>query len=121
MKSELTEQDLYKLQSELMPGQMIILKFTADWCGPCQAIKSLVEELVETLPQSIKFFEINIDESLELYAKFKSKKMVNGIPAILAFNYGVKEHPFIPDLSVLGGNKKNVKDFFEKCLEYVNN
>ena len=119
MESGLTEQDLFKMQKELNGKEMVIIKFTADWCGPCQGIKDLVEELVKELPDSIKFHEIDIDESLELYAKFKSKKMVNGIPAILGFKDGDKDHWYIPDLSVLGGDKKAIREFFEKCVTYV--
>jgi thiol-disulfide isomerase/thioredoxin len=119
MKSELTEKELYKLQTELMPNQMIIIKFTAEWCAPCESIKELVEELVKELPDSIKFYEINIDNSLELYAKLKNKKMVNGIPAILGFKGGEKEHWYIPDDSVLSANKENIHKFFKRCIAYV--
>jgi len=118
MELRLTEETLFKMQSDLTRQQMIIIKFTADWCGPCQGIKCLVKELVEELPDSIKFYEIDIDESLELYAKFKSKKMVNGIPAILGFKGGEKEHWYIADDSVLGGNKEEIKKFFLRCKEY---
>jgi|TARA_B100000787_G_C16089931_1_gene248461 thioredoxin 1 len=118
MELGLTEHELFQMQSELTPRQMVIIKFTADWCGPCQGIKGLVKELVKELPDSIKFYEIDIDESLELYAKFKSKKMVNGIPAILGFKGGEKEHWYIPDDSVLGGNKEEIKKFFARCKEY---
>ena len=121
MSCELTEQDLFKLQQELTSQQIIVIKFTADWCVPCQGIKDLVEELVKNLPESIKYYEINVDESLELYAKFKNKKMVNGIPAILAFKDGEKDYWYIPDMSVLGANKKEIRDFFNKCLDYVSN
>ena len=116
--SGLNEEKLFKMQSELTSLQMIIIKFTADWCGPCQGIKGLVEELVKELPDSIKFYEIDIDESLELYAKFKKNKMVNGIPAILGFKGGEKEYWYIPDDSVLGGNKEEIKKFFARCKEY---
>ena len=119
MESGLTEQDLFKMQKELNGKQMVIIKFTADWCGPCQGIKGLVEELVKELPDSIKFYEIDIDESLELYAKFKSKKMVNGIPAILGFKGGEKDHWYIPDDSALSSNKENIRGFFKRCVEYA--
>lgn len=119
MESNLSEQDLYIMQQQLSFGEIIILKFTADWCGPCKGIKELVEDLVKQLPKSIKYYEINIDESLELYAKFKNKKMVNGIPAILAFKDGVKDYWYVPDFSVLGGNKNKIIDFFKQCNEYV--
>ena len=114
----LNEEKLFKMQQNLKSQEMIIIKFTANWCVPCQGIKSLVEELVNELPNSIKFYEIDIDESLELYAKFKSKKMVNGIPAILAFKNGKKDQWYIPDDSVLGGDKKAIRDFFNRCISY---
>ena len=117
MKCELNEVDLYKLQNTLKPKQMIILKFTADWCAPCQGIKSLVDELVESLPDSIKFFEINVDESIELYAKFKSKKMVNGIPALLAWK--PENLTFIPTFVVIGGNESEVQKFFDACKNSI--
>lgn len=119
MESGLSEQYLYKMQKELNAQEMIMIKFTAAWCRPCQNIKGLVEELVNTLPDSIKFYEIDIDDSVELYAKFKSKKMVNGIPSILAFKGGEKEHWYIPDDSVLSSNKENIRDFFKRCVEYA--
>jgi len=118
MGEDLSEEDLFQMQCKLSPKEMIIIKFTAEWCGPCQGIKGLVEELVKELPNSIKFYEIDIDESLELYAKFKKNKMVSGIPAILGFKGGEKEHWFIPDDSVLSSNKENIKDFFKRCVEY---
>jgi thioredoxin 1 len=120
MQTSLTENHLFRMQKELNPNEMIIIKFTADWCAPCRSIKDLVEESIKELPNSIKFQEIDIDESLELYAKFKSKKMVNGIPAILAFKYGEKEHWYIPDDSVMGGNKEEIRKFFARCKMYVN-
>ena len=50
----------------------------------------------------------------------KKKKMVHGIPAILAYYPGTKEFSYVPDDSCLGGNIDNVKNFFERCLNYVN-
>ena len=119
MESGLTEEDLFIMQKELKSQEMIIIKFTADWCAPCQGIKGLVQELVKELPNSIKYYEIDIEKSLELYAKFKSKKMVNGIPAILGYTDGEKDHWYIPDYSVLGGNKEDIKKFFQRCVMHV--
>ena len=118
MAEELSEENLFKLLSELKGNNMLIIKFTADWCGPCKGIKGLVEELVKELPETIEFIEIDVDESVELYAKFKSKKMVNGIPAILGFKGGEKDFWYVPDDSVLGGNKEDIKKFFARCKEY---
>ena len=115
----LNETDLFNAQSKLTNKEMIIIKFTADWCVPCQGIKGLVTELVLELPESIKFYEIDIEESIDLYAKFKSKKMVTGIPVILGFRGGEKNTWYIPDDSVVGGNKDEISNFFKRCVKYV--
>lgn len=111
--------NLKELQKQLEPKTLLVIKFTATWCGPCKNIKNITENYVKQFPQSIKFIEIDIDESIELYAFFKNKKMVNGIPAILAFYPGEKEFFYVPDDSCLGGNIENVTNFFERCLKYV--
>ena len=115
----LNSDDLMVQQQNLQPKTMIILKFTATWCGPCKTIKSKTQEYVEKLPNSIIFHEIDIDESLELYVFLKNKKMVSGIPVLLAYYPGTKEHFYCPDDSCSGGNIANVSNFFERCLNYV--
>ena len=119
MENTIDSNKLISLQSKLDPKSMIIIKFTADWCMPCKNIKETCESYIKNLPKNIIFYEIDIDESLELYMKLKSYKMVNGIPALLAYYDGEKENWYISDDSHLGGNMKGVKDFFERCLNYV--
>tara|TARA_B100001094_G_C18060965_1_gene735039 strand:- start:214 stop:567 length:354 start_codon:yes stop_codon:yes gene_type:complete len=112
-------EELCEMQQLLQSKTLIIIKFTANWCGPCKNIKPITQEYIKKLPSSIKYIEIDIDESLDLYVFLKNKKMVNGIPAILAYYPGEKDNFYIPDDSCLGGNINNVKQFFERCLNYV--
>lgn len=111
--------ELCDIQQNLDDKTMIIIKFTADWCGPCKAIKSTVHECYSKCPESIKLIEIDIDESIDLYVFLKNKKMINGIPALLAYYSGEKEFFYVPDDSCLGGNVNNVKQFFQRCIDYV--
>ena len=115
----LSTDDLNIIQQNLADKSLLIVKFTATWCGPCNNIKNVTESYVEKFPESIKFIEIDIDDSLELYIFLKNKKMVNGIPAILAYYPGEKDNFYVPDDSCLGGNIDNVTKFFERCLKYV--
>jgi len=114
----LSQEELISLQKKLSNNEMIIIKFTADWCVPCKSIKGLVDKYVNILPEKIQYYEIDIDESLELYMKFKKSKMVTGIPAILAFKAGKKDYWYIPDDSALGSNKETVNNFFIRCINY---
>lgn len=109
-----------KLKCEaLEKNEMIVIKFTADWCGPCKNIKDLCIQFEKTKPSSIQYYEINIDESLELYMKLKKMKMVNGIPALLAYTNTEKDHWYIPDMSHLGSEQTGVEHFFNECIKYV--
>ena len=116
MDSLLNIVTLEKTQKELESNQILIIKFTADWCVPCKGIKQITDNFVSVLPDHILFQEIDVDESIELYSFLKTKKMVNGIPAILAYFAGIKETFYVPDDSVLGGDKKQVSNFFNRIL-----
>ena len=69
------------------PGIMVF-KFGADWCAPCQTIKDDVEQYFANTPDNVLCFDLDIDESFDLYAFLKSKKMVTGVPSILAYVKG---------------------------------
>jgi thiol-disulfide isomerase/thioredoxin len=88
----------------------VFIKFSANWCGPCKAIKPIVDQWIPKFPADCVFHEIDIDESLELYSFMKTKKMVNGIPAILC--YYKDNTNYIPNSQVIGGNPTEVNKFF---------
>lgn len=52
-----------------------VLKFGADWCGPCKHLKPLIEELKEE-NKDMLFLDIDVDEYPDLAQKFG----VRGIP-----------------------------------------
>ena len=101
---------------EILPNNngYIILKFTADWCGPCKSIKSLVEEKTKNLPSNVQYYEIDIDDNIDLFSFFKSKKMCRGIPALLAFKKG--NCTYVPDYSVIGADNNEISKFFDLIL-----
>ena len=119
MPETISEEDLKNKQSLLEDKELIIIKFTATWCGPCKVIKECCNQFQKNKPNSIQYYEIDIDESLELYMKLKKMKMVNGIPALIVFKGGLKEHWFIPDETHIGSNIPQLQQFFMKCLNYV--
>jgi thiol-disulfide isomerase/thioredoxin len=111
---EIQVDEFKKLRNELN-NETIILKFGATWCGPCQKIKARCEEWFAKLGSNVLIFDVDIDSSLELYMALKKYKMLNGIPAILAFHTKTKEDRwYIPDDSVNTGDSNSVDKFFAR-------
>ena len=112
----LTPEQLFNLQRS-STNKVIVVKFGAEWCGPCKKIKPLWNEWITIAPANIIIVDIDIDTSIDLYVQLKAKKMVKGVPTILAFAGDVKRDQwYIPDDSVSGGNEGEVKHFLNRCF-----
>lgn len=60
---------------------MKVLDFYADWCGPCQMLKPILEQ-VEVEHPEVEFEAINIDEQQELAEKYS----VMSIPTLVVLD-----------------------------------
>ena len=121
--SQIKQEQLYNLLKTLPKEKMVILKFYADWCNPCKKITNICKEYFIKLPENVIIIELNIDDQIELYSFFKKKRRVNSIPAILMwYNDNVDNGDlwYISSDSVNTSNKKEVNDFFERCLLVAN-
>ena len=73
-------------ESEVLKSDKPVLAdFNADWCGPCQALKPILEELAEG-NDAYKFVSINIDDQDELAEEYD----VASIPCLVLFKDGAE-------------------------------
>lgn len=106
-------------QLESNPGGLII-KFGAEWCGPCKKIEGLVYDWFSKLsPDFLRTAMVDIDDedSFDLYAFLKNKKMINGVPTILFYKKG--NLTYIPDDSVVGADPNQVNLFFQRIINFI--
>lgn len=94
------------------PG-VFIIKFGADWCGPCKKIEKQVSNFMNQMPDNIACAIIDIDDCFELYAFLKNKKMVASIPTLLAYYKG--NLSYIPDDNTVGADVNQLFLFFKRC------
>lgn len=85
---EFTESDdIGKVLLENMDKKVLsLLYFTASWCGPCQRVYPLLNELSAKLKESdkynIEFYKIDIDENEE----FSEKCNIRSVPTFFVMN-----------------------------------
>ncbi len=64
MAVSITQDNFEKeIQQESMP---IVLDVYASWCGPCQQMMPIVEELEQELSSKYKFAKLNVDEARDI-------------------------------------------------------
>uniref|UniRef100_A0A6C0BWF5 Thioredoxin domain-containing protein n=1 Tax=viral metagenome TaxID=1070528 RepID=A0A6C0BWF5_9ZZZZ len=120
--TELSEDTLKELLVT-SPSEVIVLKFTATWCKPCQRIAQLVCNHFRDMPDNVTAFELDIDDECNkpLYSFLKKKRMVVGVPAILVFYGNIKrDHWFIPDIIVNNSNVNDINRLFSCVKEAAN-
>lgn len=91
---------------------IVVVKFGATWCGPCKRSKSMIYEHVNRMPENVQFYDIDVDDSFDLYAWMKSKKQVNGIPVLLAYYPG--SNGIGANGSVTGADPNAIQNFFDE-------
>jgi len=95
------------------PGAVII-KFGAEWCGPCKRIQPTIDNVFSVMPPQVQCVVVDVDESLEIYSFLRKRKMLNGVPAVLVYKKGNLN--YIPDYSVIGADMKALTTCFNQCL-----
>ena len=110
--SEIADRNAFLTLLQHNPG-IIVIKLGAEWCGPCKTIKSAVHAFFASSPPEVVCADIDVDQSFDFYSFLKSKKMVNGIPALLCYKKG--NSTYIPDDIITGSDPQQLHQFFARC------
>lgn len=82
MAAQFTDENFEKevLQSKIP----VLVDFYADWCGPCQMLGPIIEELAHEYEGKVKIGKLNVDEGPTVAQNFG----IMSIPALIVFNGG---------------------------------
>lgn len=62
----------------------VLIDFYATWCGPCQTMMPVLEQLKKDLGEKVKIIKVDVDKNKLLASKFN----VRGVPAFVIFKDG---------------------------------
>lgn len=79
-------------------SEPVVVDFSATWCGPCQQLTPIIEQLAEEYSGSVKVGKVDIDQSSQVASEYG----IMSVPTVLFFKGGQRVD------AVLGLNPKNV-------------
>jgi thioredoxin len=68
----------------LKSSEVVMVDFWAVWCGPCQMVAPIVDELAQEYQGKLKVMKLNTDDAPEVAGKYQ----IMSIPSILFFKGG---------------------------------
>src|SRR5690606_3079521 len=83
---------VYHLNKEYMASfndlinrnKLVLVDFSAEWCGPCQTLAPILKELKEELGEVLSIIKIDVDKNQPVAAKFQ----VQGVPTLILYRDG---------------------------------
>ena len=82
-KVEAVSKDSFK-EMVLESTTPVLLDFYANWCGHCQKLLPLLDEVAVEMDGKLNVMKVNVDENREFAQKFEIK----GLPTMLLFKAG---------------------------------
>ena len=70
---------------ELLSGSVpVLVDFYANWCGPCQMMAPIVEQVNTQMQQRLRVVKIDTDK----YPQLASQHQINALPTLVLFKQG---------------------------------
>lgn len=82
MEHQFTDQNF---ETEVLQSDLpVLVDFFAVWCGPCQMLAPIIEELATELEGKVKVGKMNVDENNQTAQKYS----IMSIPTLVLFKKG---------------------------------
>jgi len=100
-----TPDDLLRY-SKSKPSILLVLDFSAEWCGPCKQMKPIFENLKSSY-SNVEFHVIDVDDDTR--STIIEKFNIKSIPTIIFYKDGLNQ-------LVLNGVVTNIESYVKKFM-----
>jgi len=95
-------------QDVLNSNHPVFVDFWATWCGPCQMVSSIVEELEKEYEDKVNFIKVDVDQNKELASKYN----ILSIPTLAIFRNGQ-----VVAQAAGAGSKESIRNYINNNIQ----
>ncbi|MDC3231382.1 thioredoxin domain-containing protein [Candidatus Pelagibacter sp.] len=95
-------------ENKVKSEDISVIQFSATWCGPCKALKPVMDKLSDEYKDRANFYITDIEDS---GINTGSAAGIRGVPTVIIYKKGVEV-----DRKVGGVPESQMKEFLEKNI-----
>ncbi|MCO7722144.1 thioredoxin [Myroides odoratimimus] len=85
---QLNNNTMSNFQELIDRNQLTLVDFFATWCGPCQMLAPVLEEVKKELQDDISIIKIDVDKNTALTTQYSTQYQMRGVPTLMLFRKG---------------------------------